>query len=430
MADQCAVTIPLEDLRRIQLYINTGRKSLAKIKAETGADYLLNGTLYGFTSWAPVCHLKAEGEALCRPAYTVPGYAWETGPDIAMEPLPCGEANYIACTPLIVGGKKLDKLTYDAAQGSLRGRSAIGLKAGRLAPHLLAGSAEGGTSETGDGNTGRPAGRDGKASSSGSRLALYCTRDGSGAVRTPEGLRDDLCAAGWDSAVMLDGGGSSQCDFAGAAVTSSRVVQNLILVYLKKEETPVGDVKTYSLKVSGSGAVSANFKVREFACRDGSDAVKISDDLVALLQQIRDHFGRAVNINSAYRTQAWNTKQGGAPKSQHLLGTAADIRIAGVTPLEVARYAEFLQPKAGGIGVYQSFTHVDVRAKRTRWDSRSGREVSVSGWPGYAEPTELERAVDKLAAAGVIDSPERCKRLDFTEKAVEALIIKMAAKVK
>ena len=33
-----------------------------------------------------------------------------------------------------------------------------------------------------------------------------------------------------------------------------------------------------------------------------------------------------------------------------------------------------------------SFTHVDVRSKRSRWDNRSGREVVVSGWPGYVPP--------------------------------------------
>lgn len=58
-------------------------------------------------------------------------------------------------------------------------------------------------------------------------------------TRTPEALRDDLTAAGWDSAVMLDGGGSSQCYFKGAVIQSSRAVHDLILVYLKKGETTV-----------------------------------------------------------------------------------------------------------------------------------------------------------------------------------------------
>lgn len=144
-------------------------------------------------------------------------------------------------------------------------------------------------------------------------------------------------------------------------------------------------VKTYSLKTDGETVLSANFRVKEFRCRDGSDQILISDELAALLQRIRDHFGRAVAINSAYRTRSHNTAIGGAPGSQHMLGTAADITISGVTPLEVAQYAEYLQPKAGGIGVYRSFTHVDVRTGRSRWDSRSGSEQVVLGWPGYEE---------------------------------------------
>lgn len=188
-------------------------------------------------------------------------------------------------------------------------------------------------------------------------------------------------------------------------------------------------VKTYSRKKSDSVQLTANFRVAEFACHDGSDTVLVSDELVALLQKIREHFGKPVTVNSAYRTAAWNAKQGGAPKSQHLLGMAADISIAGVSPLTIAQYAEFLQPKAGGIGVYQSFTHVDVRAVRTRWDSRSGSEKAVSGWPGYTEASELDKAVDKLVSAGVIDSPDRWKTGNWTDRAVELLIIKMAARV-
>ena len=211
MANHAAVTIPLENIRRIQIYINSSpRKTKTAIKKETGADYILNGTLYNMQTGAVNCHLKVDGKVIAAPAYTVAGYAWNEGSDIAMDTLPNAYVkNYIACTPLIVSGKKLSKLTYDAGQGGKRGRSAIGIKQGRL--------------------------------------GLYCTKDGTSAARTPEQLRDDLFNAGWESAVMLDGGGSSQCDFAGATVYSSRLVQHYILVFLKgqddttdpKEATPM-----------------------------------------------------------------------------------------------------------------------------------------------------------------------------------------------
>ena len=236
----------------------------------------------------------------------------------------------------------------------------------------------------------------------GDRLALYCTRDGGTMERTPEALRDDLAAAGWESAVMLDGGGSSQCYFKGDTIKATRVVHDLILVYLKGSDTT--GVKTYSIKKDGSTYLSKNFKVSEFKCNDGSDTVLISDKLVVLLQNIRDHFGAAVTINSAYRTESYNKKIGGATKSQHVNGTAADIVVKGATPLEVAQYVEHVMPGSGGIGVYQSFTHVDVRTSRSRWDNRSGSEVVVSGWPGYQEDTmsETDKAVQWVQDVGIM----------------------------
>lgn len=137
-------------------------------------------------------------------------------------------------------------------------------------------------------------------------------------------------------------------------------------------------VRTYSLHSDGGTLLSKNFSVREFSCHDGSDRILIADETVVLLQTIRDHFGKPVLINSAYRSPAWNKKQGGATRSQHLLGTAVDIHIDGVPPLKIAQYAEAIG--AGGIGLYKSFTHVDARAKRTRWDSTSGKEKSVTGF--------------------------------------------------
>ena len=90
-------------------------------------------------------------------------------------------------------------------------------------------------------------------------------------------------------------------------------------------------------------------------------------DLVELLQKIRDHFGKAVTINSGYRNDAYNKKVDGAAHSQHLYGTAADIVVKDVTPVRVADYAETLLPRSGGVGRYDSFTHVDVRAAKSRW---------------------------------------------------------------
>ena len=127
-------------------------------------------------------------------------------------------------------------------------------------------------------------------------------------------------------------------------------------------------VHAWSKEKNGAVKLSKNFKVSEFACKDGSDTVFISQGLVTVLQKIRDHFGKPVIITSAYRNDAYNKKVGGAVYSQHKYGAAADIFIIGVSPATIAAYVETIMPDMGGIGIYSSFVHVDVRADRARWN--------------------------------------------------------------
>ena len=71
-------------------------------------------------------------------------------------------------------------------------------------------------------------------------------------------------------------------------------------------------IKAYSLAKDGNKKLSANFAVKEFRCKDGTDPIFIDDVLVKLLQNIRNHFGKAVTITSAYRTAAHNKAVKGA----------------------------------------------------------------------------------------------------------------------
>ena len=127
------------------------------------------------------------------------------------------------------------------------------------------------------------------------------------------------------------------------------------------------EINAYSKAASGGKQLSAHFKVREFACGDGSDAVLVAPRLVMVLETIRAHFGVPVVVHSAYRTPQYNAKVGGAEHSQHCYGTAADIVVRGKTPAQVAAYARQLMPDWGGVGIYKSFTHVDVRETRADW---------------------------------------------------------------
>lgn len=128
-------------------------------------------------------------------------------------------------------------------------------------------------------------------------------------------------------------------------------------------------VVTYSLKKNGSKSITKNFKVKEFAC-DGYDTVKIDTNLVKILQKIRDHFGKSVTVTSGYRPPDYNATIASASKtSKHMLGRAADIKIEGVSPIEVALYAQKIGAKGIGLYVYceeggimNGFTHIDTRS--------------------------------------------------------------------
>lgn len=125
-----------------------------------------------------------------------------------------------------------------------------------------------------------------------------------------------------------------------------------------------------------STKLSINFESIEFDCHGKGCCAETEIDpmLIEYLQKIRDHFGKPVTINSAYRCAKHNKKIGGASKSKHLYGQAADIKVVGVKPLKIAQYAESIGIK--GIGQYSTFVHIDTRSNKYFWygngqDSRS-----------------------------------------------------------
>lgn len=141
-------------------------------------------------------------------------------------------------------------------------------------------------------------------------------------------------------------------------------------------------VKTY--KRSDKVQLSKNFRLDEFKCKCGKcDPILLDTVLVDWLQKLRDHFGKSVHVNSGYRCKTHNAsaKVGGSPTSHHVKGMAADIRIEGVTPKEVAKYAESIGIQR--IGLYDTFVHIGSDTKKSFW---LGHEHTVVETFGGAKP--------------------------------------------
>ena len=116
--------------------------------------------------------------------------------------------------------------------------------------------------------------------------------------------------------------------------------------------------------------LSPHFTAEEFSCNHCN---KLPADkhppqiLLDWLEVIRHEFDSPVIINSGYRCPTHNANVGGAKSSQHLLGTAADIVVKGVDPVTVYAFCDTLVGDNGGVGRYNTFTHIDARGSKSRW---------------------------------------------------------------
>lgn len=117
--------------------------------------------------------------------------------------------------------------------------------------------------------------------------------------------------------------------------------------------------------------LSKNFWSTEFDSKSnyGDEEWTIIDtDHVEKLQKLREVLGASCKITSGYRGPTHNAAVGGATRSRHLQGDATDVQFKGVSPDKVADAAEKLG--FDGIGRYDTFTHLDSRGYKARWDNR------------------------------------------------------------
>jgi uncharacterized protein YcbK (DUF882 family) len=121
--------------------------------------------------------------------------------------------------------------------------------------------------------------------------------------------------------------------------------------------------------------LTTNFNLSEFNKHGFALNETVLRNIQALannLQVLRDEVGKPIKITSGYRSPEHNAKVGGVKSSRHITGEAADFKIAGMTPKEVAAVIEKLiaagKMEEGGIGIYSTWVHYDHRNTKARWN--------------------------------------------------------------
>lgn len=170
---------------------------------------------------------------------------------------------------------------------------------------------------------------------------------------------------------------------------------------------PVGGLMDYYL--------SPNFTISDFASSDSAGYVRIAHELVDALEIIRAHLGTELFISSGYRHNALNASErvAGAGQSQHIAGRAADIASPDATPLDVARAALEALGCSIGIGLGETFVHVDVRGELASWTGEGAAmdEEMFDAWAPLvcsgADPEEIEAILFPPAEPPVLVSAEQ-----------------------
>ena len=196
--------VQLGHIKRLALVTGGGR-SLEQVRAAEQPDLICNAGFFERIG-KPTHHLKADGVVRAKASWGCWGYAWDSGGDIRLCALPAGErASYIGGYELLTPMVGItDALSYGGELGGRRGRTAMALD--------------------------------------GEHLILYCSGDGTADAATPEALREELYTLGAETAIMLDGGGSSQCNFGGGRVIrSARAVDSYLCVWLTAEDSDKED---------------------------------------------------------------------------------------------------------------------------------------------------------------------------------------------
>lgn len=419
------------DNRKLQL-------TPADVKAMTGCTHVINGWV--FDKGLILCgDCIIDGIVLKRSQY----HDWCLGAVRGGPPVMTLEDTTwkTSAVPLLKGGNKLErKLTPDVARPAAR--TAVGWL------------------------------RDG-------RVLIWCDK----MILTREQLQDKLLELGCVDALMFDGGGSTQGVFPGGKVVSSRIVATYLCFWEetneKKEEPKVETKKKVCLDAGHSAANRVNkspdgtYFEHEFALdmakrikahleRHGVDVMETRPDGgdVSLGERCRISNAAKADLFVSLHSNAtgtlstgpdgWGNARGWECYVYGLSGARYKAAKAILGQVDGVAHAIRSRPILAKPGLYvlahtsapavlieHGFhtSTVDVAylkdsAYREKLAAAEARGILEYLGIAWKEVSELDAAVDMLAAAGIIDSPDLWKQLNFTEDSVRLLIIKMAAAMK
>ena len=215
--------------KKIAIYVNSKKKSMAAIKKETGCTAIINGGLYTMSTFTPVCHLKVDGKVIVADKWKYYGLAWNDNV-LDMVSDYSNYANYICCVAIIRNGKKVS-LSYDtSAIGGSRQRTAFGV--------------------FDDG-----------------RVWMYAVKS---PTKTPEQLQTIALNAGVKHAIMLDSGGSTQGASPSETVSSSRIVHNYICVWADDDNVDGTSTNTTNNSTGSGDTVTVNVSVLKSGSKGSS----------------------------------------------------------------------------------------------------------------------------------------------------------------
>jgi hypothetical protein len=116
-----------------------------------------------------------------------------------------------------------------------------------------------------------------------------------------------------------------------------------------------------------------------------ADRTRVDPAIATIARRMARALGTRITVNSAYRDRSYNASIGGASNSKHMYGKAMDLAYIGGSAEERQRMlTAAIEAGAQGIGLYNSFMHIDLGPKRTWNRPQPSWAAATMSAAGYA----------------------------------------------